>query len=501
MMNTIDIDAVSLFHDLPFLRSLPQTQQTRLFSFGKVRKVPSGETLIESGSTQPILLVLLSGACQVRKLTPERGLGQFREVILQHTVAPTIFGEMSFLENSPHSTSVVTTTPCQVWELRSEAFQHLNSDLNQSAFLIRSLNQVVAQRLRETETALAAKLVPKEMVYLNRNETSLDEEVHQEIIEAIRTDPLSRYPDALSEDLVKMLSEYVKLPSDWLMVCPGSAQALDMIARTYTNPAKKVTIVFPTFEVFPHCVTTQKASVNAYSYPDPFKVDAADFLKNTDPASDLIYIANPGNPTGLYHTPQEMAQIAAARPQALFVIDEAYIEFGGESAQKLLVENPLQFILTRTLSKAFGLAGLRVGYIIGHPKRLAPIRQFLIPYSTSRIAQIAACSVLSKPKRFTAQIRAICEQRDRMAFELRALGYSVEVGPTNFILLFVSDANEVLSLFRRHNVLVSNSSSSNLGQCVRISAGNESVTSKVIALAKELKKVLSEELTNTIQQN
>jgi histidinol-phosphate aminotransferase len=487
-MNTID--TATLFNDLPFLRSLPQTQQTRLFSFGKVRKVPAGEALIEEGSTEPILLVLLEGACQVRKLTPERGLGQFREVILQHMVAPMIFGEMSFLENSPHSTSVFTTAPCQVWELKPEAFQHLISDVNLSTFLKGSLSHVVGQRLGETEAALAAMLVPKGMVYLNRNETSLDEEVHLEIIEAIRTDPLSRYPDALSEELVKMLSEYVKLPSNWLMVCPGSAQALDMIARTYTNPAKKVTILFPTFEVFPHCVTIQRASIDAYSYRDPFKVNIADFLKNTDPASALIYIANPGNPTGLYHTPQEIAQIAASRPQALFVIDEAYIEFGGESALGLLRQNPEQFILTRTLSKAFGLAGLRIGYIIGHPKLLAPIRQFLIPYSTSRIAQVAACSILSKPRKVGAQIKAICEQRDRMAFELRALGYRVEVGPTNFILLFVSEPNKALSFFRRHNVLVSNPSSSNLGQCVRISVGDESVTSRVIALAKELKKIV-----------
>lgn len=481
---------LNLFSELPFLHSLSQTQLTELFSFGELRKVPSGQILIEEGSTEIIFLVLLEGACQVYKLTSERGLKQFREVVLQQTIAPAIFGEMSFLENSSHSNSVVTTTPCILWELKPEAFPaFLSNDVNFSTFFKQSLNGIIAQRLRKTETALAAKLVPKDMAYLNRNETSLDEEVRLKIIEAIRADPLSRYPDALSEELVQMLSDYVRLLSDWLVVCPGSAQALDIIARTYTDSAKKVTVVFPTFEVFPHCVRMQRASINTYFYSNPFKVDVADFLKNTDPASDVIYIANPGNPTGLYHTPEEITQIADARPQTLFVIDEAYIEFGGESAIGLLKLNSKQFIITRTLSKAFGLAGLRIGYIIGHPKRLAPIRQFLIPYSTSRIAQIAACSVLSNPQQIATKIRAICEQREHMAFELRTLGFRVEVGPTNFILLFVSEPDKALSFFRRHNVLVSNSSSTYLGQCLRISVGNESETSKVIALAKDLKNL------------
>lgn len=484
-------DTYSLFKDLPFFNSLPTNYLTKVLSIGKIRQVSAGEVLIEEGSLEPTLVVLLDGVCQVYKLTSERGLNQFREVMLWQAIAPTVFGEISFLENKLHSTSVITITPCQVWEVKFDSFQKfLESDVNLHLFVTRSLNQVVVQRLVETETALAATIAPKETAYLNRNETSLDETVQQDIIEAICNEPLSRYPDALSQDLLKKLSEYVRVQPEWLMICPGSALALDIIARTYTSPAKKVTILFPTFEVFPHCASIQGASIDTYSYPDPFKVDVADFLRHTDPASALIYIANPGNPTGLYHTLEEIAQIAAKRPQALFVIDEAYIEFGGESAISLLQQNPEQFILTRTLSKAFGLAGLRIGYIIAHPKLLAPMNQFLIPYSTSRIAQIAASSILSNPDPIVAQQQTIYEQRERMAFELRALGYRVEVGPTNFILVFVTEPNKVLSFFRRHNVLVSNSSSSYLGNCVRISVGNEIATSKVIALAKELKEVL-----------
>jgi histidinol-phosphate aminotransferase len=492
------LDTYSLLNDLPFFGSLPKDYLTKVLSIGKTRKVSAGDVLIEEGSIEPTLVVLLEGVCQVCKLTSERGLNQFREVMLRQAIAPTIFGEISFLENNFHSTSVITITPCQVWELKAESFQQfLESDVNLHLFLTRSLNQIVVQRLVETETALAATLTPRDTTYLNRNETSLDEKVQQDIIEAFCKEPLSRYPDALSQDLVKKLSEYVRIKPEWLIVCPGSALALDIVARAYINPGKKITILFPTFEVFPHCAILQRASVDAYSYPDPFKVDVADFLRHTDPASALIYIANPGNPTGLYHTPEEIAQIASERPQALFVIDEAYIEFGGESAISLLRQYPEQFILTRTLSKAFGLAGLRIGYIIAHPKLLAPISKFLIPYSTSRIAQIAACSILSKPDRIVTQSRTICEQRERMAFELRALGYRVEVGLTNFVLVFVSEPNKVLNFFRRHNILVSNSSSSHLGNCVRISVGNETATSKVIALAKELKEVVVGQLINT----
>ncbi|GAB1542200.1 hypothetical protein NUACC21_48740 [Scytonema sp. NUACC21] len=174
-MNTTDNNILSLFNDLPFF-SLPQTQQQRLFSFGKVRKVPARESLIQEGTTDPVLVVLLEGACQVRKLVPESEFSPLREVTLRRTFAPSIFGEKSFLESRPHSSSVVTTTPCQVWELSFEAFQKfLNGDINLAIYLKRSLSHVVVQRLYESETTLATILAYKDTFYQKYEEISFDD--------------------------------------------------------------------------------------------------------------------------------------------------------------------------------------------------------------------------------------------------------------------------------------------------------------------------------------
>lgn len=174
-MNTIDTDILSQFNDLPFF-SIPQTQRQKLFSHGKVRKVQSGERLIEEGTTEPILLILFEGACQVRKLAPEHELSQFREVTLRRTIAPGIFGEMSFLESRPHSSSVVATTSCLVWELTSDAFHRfMDGNINLGIALKRSFSYLIAQRLRETETALAAMLVYQDTVSLKYNDICFDD--------------------------------------------------------------------------------------------------------------------------------------------------------------------------------------------------------------------------------------------------------------------------------------------------------------------------------------
>ena len=478
-----------------FLTSLPESCQQRLYSLGQVRQVQAGEVLIEEGSTEPILLFLQKGICQVRKLTSERGLGQFREVTLRHTLPPALFGEMFFFEHGIHSTSVVTTVPSQIWELKGKAFSALlDSDANLRMSLKHILGSAVAKRLCETEAALSAKLVSEALAYLNRNETTnettIDEAVNWEIIDYLRTDSFSRYPDAFSEELLTLLSEYTGVPPSWLMVCPGSALGLDYIARTYTNSNTTVTILSPTFKVFPHCVKLQKANIDSYFYPDPFQVDIENFLDNTNPNSDVIYISNPGNPTGIYHTPSEISTIAAARSHSLLVIDEAYIEFGGESVLELLQQNSQQFLITRTLSKAFGMAGLRIGYLIGHPERLASIKQFCIPYSTSRIAQVAARSVLRQPQHIITKTNKICEQREYLVSALRDLGYRIEAGPTNFILLFVSDAKKAVSFFRRYDILLSNASSAYLGQCLRISLdGDLRSIHKVLDVAKKWQEI------------
>ncbi|GAA6619589.1 Crp/Fnr family transcriptional regulator [Scytonema sp. NUACC26] len=174
-MNAVDINLLSQFNDLPFF-SIPQNQRQKLFSHGKVRKVQSGERLIEEGTTEPILLILFEGVCQVRKLTPEHELSQFREITLRRTLAPAIFGEMSFLESRPHSSSVVAITSCVVWELTAEAFHRfMNGNINLGIALKRSFSYLIAQRLRETETALAAMLVHQDTVSLKCNDISFDD--------------------------------------------------------------------------------------------------------------------------------------------------------------------------------------------------------------------------------------------------------------------------------------------------------------------------------------
>jgi histidinol-phosphate aminotransferase len=497
---TADDDTVAiLFNQLPLFQSLTKLQRMRLFACGEVREVVAEHTLVEDDWEESSLLVLLSGACQVRKTIPDRGLGQFKEVVLREDAAPAIFGEIAFLGQGNLEEIIYTTQPSCFWILTQTAAQQIFKESPKLGLqLMQAIGKAVSERARGYANALAAQYGPlqlPEVSYLNRNESPhVIDGVKDALVAEILGNNLSRYPDAYSENVLEKLALRLDLPQDWLMITSGSSIALDMTARGYARPGMKTTIISPTFEVFGFAVRNQQAEVIEYAYSDPYKPDLNEFLQSAASHSDIIYIANPNTPTGLYHTMAQLKELAEARPETLFVIDEAYYEFtgdvDGQGVVSLLRERPHQFIVVRTMSKAFSLAGLRIGYVIGQPERLAPIKKYLIPYSVNRLSQVAACAILSRPAELAAQVEKICRQREELVKGLRDLGYRVEAGPTNFMLLFVADAVQAIKYFRRHDILVryvsSPAKANFLGECVRISIGDEDDTKRLLRAAKNL---------------
>jgi histidinol-phosphate aminotransferase len=498
--NVINFDnglAMDLFDSVEMLQPLTKSQRCRLFSFGAVRPVQEGETLIEEGAKDGSFYILLSGACSIRRTVSDRGLGQFKEVEISHRKSPSVLNEMAFIDQEPSLDIIFITSPGLVWALTPTALQYLAKEAPKlNFFLMRIASKLVSEHLRNYQNALTeryADLDLNNVAYLNRNENpTFFHGIRRALVEQIMGEYLNHYPDAYSENVIKKLSEWLKLPKEWLMVVAGSSIGLDMIARTYAHPGVRIIISAPTFEVFGFSTRKQQADVTEYAYQDPYTPDVDEFLANTDAAADIIYIANPSTPTGACHTLDQLKQLIEARPNALFIIDEAYLEFTKEfqsqGAMALLHENQKQVVIVRTLSKAFGLAGLRIGYIIGHPERIAQIHNFLIPYSVNRLSQVAACTILDHHHEVVAQVQHICEQRELMTAGLRNLGYRVEVGQTNFLLLFVPDAMKAIKFFRRHDIVLRYVSSPckphYLGECVRISMGSAEDTERIIAVAK-----------------
>lgn len=486
------------FTCLSLFQELTGVQQTKLFSFGQVKEVATGKTIIEEGTDNKSLHVLLSGSCEIRKTVSDRGLGQFKEVLLDFTENLVIFGETSFLGKQPSPESVLTKELCTFWTISDEEALLLRKSDPELAFLFNQLvSQHLAQRMHNFLTYPTRKIdeFTPNIKYLNRNENHhFSEEVKNALLESILENKPNFYPDAYSENVVAKLAPLLGVAKEWVVVTAGSSICIDLVAQAYVNENSKVTILSPTFEVFGFSTRNQKATIEEFSYKHPYQANVEEFITDSNPESDIIYIANPNTPTGLYHSNDQILELVRNRPNSLFIIDEAYIEFSSnpEGVLPLLKAYPEKFIIIRTMSKAYGLAGLRLGYAIGHPNRLVNLRNRLIPYSVNAFSQIAACAILGSPWKVTERVKEICQQRELMAKGLRELGYRVEVGPTNFMLVFVKNALDLIKVFRNYDVLVRYVSSPHranyLGECIRISVGTEEDTRKVLEVAKLLKE-------------
>lgn len=462
-----------------------------------MQRVYTNDVLYEEGADDQTLKILLSGKCQIRKKISDRGLGQIKEIVLENLSGPAVVGEIGFVDKQPSTETVIIKESGYVWIINQRDLDLIFSSEPELGYqLFTLLNKLLVSKIgfyRSESIRNEKSLEP--VANLNRNENPhFSESVKTAILNNVSKGTLNRYPDAYSENVVAKLSDRFGLPEQNIVVTPGSSVGLDIFVTSYVKEADNVTILVPTFEVFGFSARRLKANVKEYCYKDPYKVDLKELFANVDANTDIFYIANPTTPTGLYHTNEEIAAMLEHYPKALFVIDEAYIEFttNPDGVLSLLDTYPSRIVIVRTMSKAYGLAGLRIGYIIANPKIIAPIKSSIIPYAVNSLSQVAACTILDEQEEVRRRVEQICQQREYMAQELRNLGYRVEVGPTNFLLIFVPNALKAVSFFRRHNVQVRYFSSPTkayfLGECVRISVGDEASNLEMIKAAEKLLK-------------
>ena len=230
-------------------------------------------------------------------------------------------------------------------------------------------------------------------ILLNANEASqnVDDNVKQEILDAISNLALNRYPDTTCHELHDLYANIMNVPSSWILSGNGSDQMLGFLIQYYGQGNKTLYTLAPDFSMYDYYVELNHAKIEKFetSLDGSFDVDA--FISNgKDKKVDMILFSNPNNPTGHAISKSEMIQICEAFSNVPVIFDEAYMEFGNESAIDLLKTYPMVFVC-RTLSKAYGLAGIRCGFMISSQvEKLAPL---FIPYALSSVTQTIASVV------------------------------------------------------------------------------------------------------------
>lgn len=276
-------------------------------------------------------------------------------------------------------------------------------------------------------------------IKLASNETPLPPLPHvvERIARAAGT--VNRYPDNWSSELTQALADRHGVPAERVVVGCGSVSLLHQLGAAVAQPGDEVLYAWRSFETYP--------ILTAISGADPVQVPLRDHVHDLDAMARhltektrLIFVCNPNNPTGTVVHAAELKRFLEAVPDdVVVVIDEAYHEFVTDAAvpdaTTLLDEHP-NVIVLRTFSKAYGLAGLRVGYgIAGNPEVPAALRQTQSPFAVTTIAQQAALASLEPEAeaQLLARVKDIVIERERVSAELNAMGYGIPPTQTNFV--------------------------------------------------------------------
>ncbi|MEW1897475.1 histidinol-phosphate transaminase [Streptomyces albidoflavus] len=260
-------------------------------------------------------------------------------------------------------------------------------------------------------------------------------------------DTMNRYPDFGAADLVARLSRMHGVFEDQVALGAGSVALVQMLFQAVADPGAEVLYAWRSFELYP--VLADLAGLRSVRVP--LVADCHDLPVMADRVTEhtrLVLVCNPNNPTGTLLDGEELRAFVDRVPEhCLIVVDEAYHEYvrrpAARSAISLVGERP-NLVVLRTFSKAYGLAGLRVGYLIGAPHVVTQLRKACLPYSLSTVAQAAASSALENRERLMARTDRTAAERTRVRRTLTAAGWQVAPSETNFLWLRTGESSAAL---------------------------------------------------------
>ncbi len=262
----------------------------------------------------------------------------------------------------------------------------------------------------------------------------------KKVREAIRDeiDRVNRYPDPFSRELKEKLSEYVGLPAGNISVGNGASEVLDTICKVFLNPLDRVVIPVPTYSMFIFLSMLRDASLEFVAAkekgPEPeFEVETGDVIEAMGDAR-LLFLCSPNNPTGKVIKRKNIIKIIE-NTDAAVVVDEAYYEFSRETIADR-IETYDNLIVVRSMSKFFGLAGLRLGYALARPETIKSLEKARLPFNVNRIAQRAAIEALGERDWFKKMAEKIEEQKEIVMKEINGIkGFEALPSKTNFLLV------------------------------------------------------------------
>ena len=306
-------------------------------------------------------------------------------------------------------------------------------------------------------------------------------------LRSLDPEELAKYPER--EPVEACVADFLKVPTDQVLLTNGVDEAIHLLCETYLEPGDEALIAVPTYSMYRIYVTATGAQVISVPTADNFQFPTEALIKSITPRTRFIAIANPNNPTGAVASREELLRVARSAPAAAVLVDEAYFEFYGQTMLGMQLEAPNLFV-ARTFSKAYGLAGLRIGVLVGEAEQMRPIRRVCSPYNVNAVALACLPEALADQSYIQEYVQEVRESRTRLEIALKTSRIQYWPSQANFVLARTgaskADAAAFVEQMRRRGILVRDRSSDpGCEGCVRITVGPRAHTERLLAALQE----------------
>ncbi len=297
----------------------------------------------------------------------------------------------------------------------------------------------------------------------------------------------NRYPDGMGQELKARIGKYTETSPEGILIGNGSDELIQLLLLTFGGLGKSLVVHPPTFSMYEIYARLTETTVVQVPLLNGLDLDTKQMLKVAQvPEAHLMIICNPNNPTGSLFPKEEILRLVRESGK-IVIVDEAYAEFSEETLIPEIKNFP-NLVIMRTFSKAFGMAGLRLGYLLGQPKTIALINKVRPPFNVNSFSQRAGILALDYLSMYQEQIQQIKAETQKLQEALTMLP-NLTVYPTraNFILFKPEDPDQWASELLKRGFLVRNMGMlPSLGKCLRISAGLPEENESFIQAVREI---------------
>lgn len=315
-----------------------------------------------------------------------------------------------------------------------------------------------------------------DMIFLDANENPFENGVN-------------RYPDPQQVSVKEVLAKQKFVKTNQILLGNGSDEVLDLLFRAFCEPKKDNVITLPpTYGMYGVLANINAVENREVLLSDDFQPQIEKIIEAVDENTKIIFLCSPNNPTGNSFSDESVAYLLQ-NFRGLVVIDEAYIDFSKKDSWSNELDEYPNLIITQTLSKAYGLAGIRLGVCYASAEIISVLNKIKPPYNVNELTQKRAIERLGDTEKIKAEIESITTQREKLLKELLDVNFVEKIYPTeaNFILVKVDDANKRYDKLIAKGIVIRNRTTQPLcDNCLRFTVGTEQENMKLIVALKEI---------------